>query len=889
MLSPRLLLLQQVILLLQPELAVGDTLDGLQARANGFSDLGQQLLNGAIGFGQQIGLVPPGAIQTQRQPPAAAPPIQVPAAAAPASPLPQVQAPSVAPQLSTLPAPFVAPAPAPFVAPAPAPFVAPAPALAPALPSNPLIATAPAPVLAPAIATPIVVPPPSVAFADFESRLSTFGQRLGLLPAGATNGLSSPPAQVTPYPPAAIAPQVPTTTSEAASPPTPAAPAPINPPLPPSAPPSLPSLSSSSSQPLATLDSPQPSSNSSSSAPPARATSIGVPAAAPRPQTTQATPLSPLFIPLVPFFSAPPATLPKPTQPAQPAQPAQPEQSPPQQPPPGVSANSTMPAEQQGPPPMEGNKQVAPITDFTQGSFLGDVPTRDVDLPLTIIFLILFVAGAVTHMSIYQTNSRRGHKFLLSDVMFDFCMVRALSCVFRIAWIFQPVKGVVMMAIILQTGGAAVAALLNIFFAQRLLRSMHPKVGWHPAVGPITTFLALSVPAAIIWQITHMFVLFFTSVEDTNRASIIFKDLEGGSAFVLFLVTFPILVTSVVTGWPGPRPEPFGIGDWRVKKSIIIASGALLSVGAAIRLSALVTPEAPGEHNPIFSRASFYTTQYMLEIFVVALYAAARVDLLFWVPNGSSKPGDYSGRNKAPDGEKGGGGAALVLRDDVEAALDRLDAPYEILRHPPPLETPGLPPGRDVVWALVSVDKPEGAGKRGSTSGMRGGNVVDEDSLKGPRVVRVFADGDSTTDSDEYYSPSHRAPRPAWAPMSPAQHRARAAGDADHEVFPDELPQRPMRVSRRASVLDAIRPRIMRARHEEQQRAAVAAMATAAAGDAGIPVPPSPVWSSSPDRPSYVSFGEEEDEFYRRAVIRETIPVYFPEEERSSASFMSKD
>ncbi|TLD19624.1 hypothetical protein PspLS_09424 [Pyricularia sp. CBS 133598] len=860
MLSTRLLLLQQVILLLRPELVVGDTLHGLQARANGFADLGQQLLNGAIGFGQQIGLVPPGAGQAQRRPPATAPaPV-----AEPAPIVPPVQVSSLPP------APALAPAFAPIAAPAPVIAPIPAPAIV-----TPVIATIPPP---PAV---LVPPPPSAALADFESRLSTFGQRLGLLPPGATKSQTSPPAlsQGTPSLPPALAPQVPTTTVEATPPPTPAAPAPTTPPLPSTAPPSLSSSSSSSSssRSSATLTTPQLSSTPSSSTPTARATTTNTPAPEPRPQTSSAAPIIP-FIPIVPV------PLPEQTQPAQPPPSPQPAQ--PDKPSPGVSANSTSPGEQQGP-GMEGNKQVARITDFTQGSFLGEVPTREVDLPLTIIFLILFVAGAVTHMSIYQTNSRRGHKFLLSDVMFDFCVVRTLSCVFRIAWIFQPVKGVIMMAVILQTGGAAVAAILNIFFAQRLLRSMHPKVGWHPAVGPITTILAFSVPAAIIWQITHMFVLFFTSVDDMNRASIIFKDLEGGSAFVLFLVTFPILVTSVVTGWPGPRPEPFGIGDWRVKKSIIIASGALLTVGAAIRLSALVTPEVPGGHSPIFSRASFYTTQFMLEIFVVALYAAARVDLLFFVPNGSSKPGDYSGRNKAADGEKGSG--PLVLRDDVEAALDRLDAPYEILRNPPPLETPGLPPGRDVVWALVSVDKPEGAGKRGSTSGpgVRGGNV-DESSLKSPRVVRVFADGDSSTDSDEYYSPSQPGVRPAWVRLSGEQHAA-AGGAASREVFPDNLPQRPTRVSRRASVLEAIRPRIMRARQEEQQRAAVAAMATAEAGDAGIPVPPSPVWSSSPDRPSYVSFCEEEDEFYRRAVIRETIPVYFPEVERSSSSFMSKD
>ncbi|KAI6354971.1 hypothetical protein MCOR25_008404 [Pyricularia grisea] len=859
MLSRRLLILQQVVLLLQPELAVGNILHGLQERADGFSDLGTQLLNGAIELGQQIGLVPPGAGQARQS--------QAPATvAAPASLLSPVEIPSSTPELSLSPAPALAPA---VVTPA---VVTPFADLAPLI----------SPFSTPSVPAAIVPPVPSVAFADFESRLASFGQSLGLLPQGATGLQNSPLAQSTPSLPLALAPQMPSTTGQVASQPTPAVPTPTSLPLP-STTPSSPLSSATATTPKLSSTAARSSLTASafpSSISPAPAAFTIPPAAEPKPQTTSAASV-------IPFVPIAPTPLPQQTQPAQQTNMSQP----------GVSANSTLPSEQQGQ-GLEGSKAVARITDYTQGSFLGEVPTRDVDLPVTIIFLILFIAGAVTHMSIYQSNSRRGHKFLLSDIMFDFCVMRSLACVFRIAWIFQPVKGVIMMAIILQTGGAAVAALLNIFFAQRLLRSMHPKVGWHPAVGPITTFLAFSVPGAIIWQIVHMFVLFFSSVDDTNRANIIFKDLEAGSAFVLFLVTFPILVTSVVTGWPGPRPEPFGIGDWRVKKSVIIASGSLLTVGAAIRLSALVTPEAPGERNPVFSRASFYTTQFMLEIFVVALYAAARVDLLFFIPNGSSKPGDYSGRNQAAaaaDGEKKKKKRGpLVLRDDVEAALDRLDAPYEILRNPPPLETRGLPPGRDVVWALVSVDKPEGAGKRVSTiAGARGGGNVDDPSFKSPRVVRVFADGDSTADSDDYYSPTQAGVHPAWVQLPRQQQHAAATADGGgagvRETFPDELPQRPTRVSRRASVLEAIRPRIMRARQEEQQRAATAAMATAAAGDAGIPVPPSPAWSSSPARPSYVSFGEEEDEFYRRAVIRETIPVYFPERERNSESFMSKD
>lgn len=92
--------------------------------------------------------------------------------------------------------------------------------------------------------------------------------------------------------------------------------------------------------------------------------------------------------------------------------------------------------------------------DPAQGGFLGgNPPSTTVDLPLTILFLLLFIGGAVTHISIYRANAKRGHKFLLSDLMFDFCMVRTVTCIFRIIWVFVHARGVVLAAQIFFNGG----------------------------------------------------------------------------------------------------------------------------------------------------------------------------------------------------------------------------------------------------------------------------------------------------------------------------------------------------------------------------------------------------------------------------------------------------
>lgn len=92
--------------------------------------------------------------------------------------------------------------------------------------------------------------------------------------------------------------------------------------------------------------------------------------------------------------------------------------------------------------------------DPINGGFLGgNPPDTTTDLPVTIVFLVLFAAGAVTHISIYTANAKRGHKFLLSDLMFDFCLMRSLACVFRILWIFTQLRGIILGAQIFFNGG----------------------------------------------------------------------------------------------------------------------------------------------------------------------------------------------------------------------------------------------------------------------------------------------------------------------------------------------------------------------------------------------------------------------------------------------------
>jgi hypothetical protein len=87
-------------------------------------------------------------------------------------------------------------------------------------------------------------------------------------------------------------------------------------------------------------------------------------------------------------------------------------------------------------------------------AILGGIPDKDFDQVITAVFLVLFVMGAVTHFTIHEVNGKRGHKFHLSDAMFDFCMLRLVTTTMRIVWVHRTSNpSVVLAALIFENAG----------------------------------------------------------------------------------------------------------------------------------------------------------------------------------------------------------------------------------------------------------------------------------------------------------------------------------------------------------------------------------------------------------------------------------------------------
>ncbi|KAL8840547.1 MAG: hypothetical protein Q9170_001300 [Blastenia crenularia] len=277
---------------------------------------------------------------------------------------------------------------------------------------------------------------------------------------------------------------------------------------------------------------------------------------------------------------------------------------------------------------------------------LGGVPTVHTDIPITAVFLFLFIIGAVSNMTIFQMNKKRGHKFIMSGMLFGFCMARITTCVMRIVWATRPRHiPIAIAAQIFVAAGVVLLFVINLIFAQRIVRAAHPNSGWHPLFSRsfIATYVLIII--TLITLITANIQNFYSLNSNTKRID---RDLIlYGQTFytIISFLPFPLVIGGLVIPRK-TRIEKFGSGRFRTKIIVLLTSAFLLCLGASFRVGTnFKTPRPLMDPPKYFDKACFYIFNFTVEILVVILYVAVRVDRRFHVPNGSKGPGDYSRRN----------------------------------------------------------------------------------------------------------------------------------------------------------------------------------------------------------------------------------------------------
>ncbi|CZR64936.1 uncharacterized protein PAC_14836 [Phialocephala subalpina] len=346
---------------------------------------------------------------------------------------------------------------------------------------------------------------------------------------------------------------------------------------------------------------------------------------------------------------------------------------------------------------------------------LGGSPTKTLDDPITSIFLVLFVIGAVTHMFILQINMRRKHKFIMSGLLFGFCMARIVTCTMRLVWSTHLTNvSVAIAASIFVAAGVIILFIVNLIFTQRIIRATHPHLGWTKTFSWAFRLWYGCIIGLLAALITCTVLSYYTLDTDIRRK---YRDVQlVGSTFfaVSAFLPIPLILGSIIIP-KKTRIEKFGSGRFRTKIYILLFSSVILTLGAAFRSGTAYVPKPRSDPPWYVSKACFYLFNFTIEIIVVALYAAIRVDKRFHVPDKSHGPGDYS--RTSPAGQEQDKEQTLEKRPSLadrvlseEQVFDddeetQVGSPIE--KRIPDVESGLARPVSEVSQTVSSIAKPE--------------------------------------------------------------------------------------------------------------------------------------------------------------------------------------
>lgn len=235
----------------------------------------------------------------------------------------------------------------------------------------------------------------------------------------------------------------------------------------------------------------------------------------------------------------------------------------------------------------------------------------------------------------------------MSWVMFGFSMARVATMVLRIAWTTRETKaGLAIAANIFLNVGVVLIYIVLLVLALRVFRATHPRLGWNNIFRKTLRVAYCLLGCALILIISFTILTFYTLNPKLRNVSLWITR----ASILYFLVINLVTVVLLLLSWLLPRAsdsETFGTGSMQ-SKLIIVAVGEFFSLFiAGFRMGVGWSNARPASDSPWYDgKAPFYVIEFGFEIVVLYLLLLSRFEKRFWVPNGSTKPGDYSGIDK---------------------------------------------------------------------------------------------------------------------------------------------------------------------------------------------------------------------------------------------------
>ena len=294
-----------------------------------------------------------------------------------------------------------------------------------------------------------------------------------------------------------------------------------------------------------------------------------------------------------------------------------------------------------------------------------------VDVAPLAVFICLYLTSAVTNIIIFRGNLSKGHKFIISGLLVGFSMARVLTCVLRIAWACEQHNiSLAIAAQIFVNAGILIVYIVNLLFAQRILRARRPDIGWNMGLRIFFRIMYGMLGACLVLIIVLTVDSFFTLDPAIHSYA---KWIQRGAILFLFIVAaLPLFILPLAFSLPShSNAETFGHGDLKSKAIVLLIGSCLCTTIAGFKVGTNWSAPRPAD-NPAWydSKAAFYVFNFTLEILILYLYIGIRVDKRFHVPDGSSKSKSYATAQRAESEDGSEKPASLQEKRDSGLADD---------------------------------------------------------------------------------------------------------------------------------------------------------------------------------------------------------------------------
>ncbi|EGP90268.1 uncharacterized protein MYCGRDRAFT_69060 [Zymoseptoria tritici IPO323] len=284
----------------------------------------------------------------------------------------------------------------------------------------------------------------------------------------------------------------------------------------------------------------------------------------------------------------------------------------------------------------------------------GGRPSIYTDVPIAAVFICLYVGAAAGHMTRFQLNRKAGHKFVPSALLFGFCMSRILTCSLRIGSATHPNNiSLSIAAGIFLNAGILLVYVINILFAQRILRARQPSVGWNPVLRVVFKLILVLIVVFLFLLIPFIVVTFYTRNPSLLNAARHIQ--QAAITYFLIVTTLPYWILLLAFRLPrSDREETFGTGSLRTKVLILLVGTTLVVYNAVYKAGTTwASPHPVNDPAWYQSKASYWCFYFVPEVLVLYFYLFMRIDRRFWVPNGSGERKSYVLEGKKIDEKDG--------------------------------------------------------------------------------------------------------------------------------------------------------------------------------------------------------------------------------------------